>query len=678
MTVFQNLTVGLALVSATIVGAGAPASAQVADIPPEVSLQGHIITADGLPLDSAIQVVVAFYTDLGDTEPAFSETVPAATVASGRFALTVGTSGVAASGYDSLYEVFADNARVWVGLAIDGGAELPRQRFSPTAYALRSRSAASAEALDCEECIDSTHLAAGAVTASSLSAGAVTWDKLNVGAVTAPAIGPSSVGVTAIAAGAVTAEKIGVVCAAGQVLKHDGMVWACGLDETGPEAFQLPPATVTELGGVYADECPTGQVVTGIGTGASVTCGDPVADASLPASKLAPCEDGQVLRQNAGTWTCDDVAVLLPPSDNLVRNPSLADTDNSASPDLTVIDAPASNVEYAPLTEDEVHDIRGGTGAIPVVGLHRVDLRSTVGDGTSSEAMTIQLALDGSVDVDSEVTCSVWVRRPDVVGTTARARLQCMGAFVDKVITTGDTDWYRLSVTTRVASEGAALMRVFGSGFATSADTAYVRYAMPKAEFGAATTTFTARRSGLPKGMIAFFMGPCPTGFEEVAELQGRVIMGTPGGGQDGATQGAALADQGTRTITEVPEHSHSVDPPTTATSNGGAHTHTVNPAAFNTASGGNHNHSFTYGAANIFGIAGGSNASLLTGTGLTETTNSGGAHTHSIDVPTTTSSSAGDHTHDVDVPSFPSATVGSPTVDVTMPYMQLRACRVR
>ncbi len=77
-----------------------------------------------------------------------------------------------------------------------------------------------------------------------------------------------------------------------------------------------------------------------------------------------------------------------------------------------------------------------------------------------------------------------------------------------------------------------------------------------------------------PTGMIAFFTGACPAGFSEYAPARGRVIVSVAPTGNTTVLVGNALMDRATRTITEVPAHSHTVDPPSTSTSTD-PHTHT-------------------------------------------------------------------------------------------------------
>ncbi|TRZ64715.1 MAG: hypothetical protein D4Q79_00995 [Spirochaetia bacterium] len=145
----------------------------------------------------------------------------------------------------------------------------------------------------------------------------------------------------------------------------------------------------------------------------------------------------------------------------------------------------------------------------------------------------------------------------------------------------------------------------------------------------------TSSLGGVPSGAVMFFnLANCPSGWTEYTAARGRTVVGTPSGGTNTGTTGTALTDLANRTITDVPAHSHSVNPPATATDSQGAHTHSG-------------------------GAAGGM-----------DTSGSGSAPTV-----VTTTGSAGAHTHTVDIAAFNSASTGVASVDVTMPYIQLRAC---
>lgn len=143
-------------------------------------------------------------------------------------------------------------------------------------------------------------------------------------------------------------------------------------------------------------------------------------------------------------------------------------------------------------------------------------------------------------------------------------------------------------------------------------------------------------------GLIALFETSCPTGWSEVTSTQGRVVLGRPAGGTAGATVGTALSNQGTRTITDVPAHTHGVG--SYATNSSGTHTHNVAQYGF--------------------------------GSWNDPTRSTGGqvGHNNPPERYNAGTDSAGSHTHTV---SGTSGSTGSASVDVTMPYVQLVYCKL-
>ena len=75
-------------------------------------------------------------------------------------------------------------------------------------------------------------------------------------------------------------------------------------------------------------------------------------------------------------------------------------------------------------------------------------------------------------------------------------------------------------------------------------------------KFPDGTTQTTANAGGgVPSGAVmAFNLASCPAGWSAFGTAVGRVIVG---GGTIGTIRGTALSNGGTRTITEVPKHSH-------------------------------------------------------------------------------------------------------------------------
>ena len=187
--------------------------------------------------------------------------------------------------------------------------------------------------------------------------------------------------------------------------------------------------------------------------------------------------------------------------------------------------------------------------------------------------------------------------------------------------------------------------------------------------------------NGVPSGAVMFFnLGSCPGGWSEldgngVPDARGRVVVGLPASGTLAGTVGSALSNLGTRTITDLPAHTHSINPPSTGSSSAGNHTH----SGAGTGNAGGHNHDLQYklggggsGVQNQFekwGDDGGSGWGTFNPNGTRIT--SSGSHAHSVTV-----NSAGSHAHTTDIGSFTSGSTGSGSVDVTAPYIQFLTCQ--
>ncbi len=206
------------------------------------------------------------------------------------------------------------------------------------------------------------------------------------------------------------------------------------------------------------------------------------------------------------------------------------------------------------------------------------------------------------------------------------------------------------------ANGGTILASEFNENFDAIADAVNDNDARIAALENAVTT------NGVPSGTIAFFAtGSCPAGWAEHADLRGRVPLGLPQSGTVSATVGAALGDEGTRTISQVPSHSHGVGTLAATTTSAGSHTHTMQNA-------GSHSHSLWLEAAGPYGTGYVMGTVNSVGGDVTSVPmSSAGSHAHTIN-------SGGAHTHPVTL-SGNTASAGLASVDVTMPYLQLLAC---
>ncbi len=218
---------------------------------------------------------------------------------------------------------------------------------------------------------------------------------------------------------------------------------------------------------------------------------------------------------------------------------------------------------------------------------------------------------------------------------------------------------------------------------------------------GQASSAFAEASRGVPSGSVMFFDLPaCPTGWTELTAARGRALVGLPQSGTLGHTVGSPLTDGEDR------QHTHDVNPASVDTSSTGSHTHAVDPASRNTSSNGGHGHMWAnlstsgnvwhmwnQAGENTWSVnidANGIAFDAVTGAdewyplGLDEGdssqtagrefyTSQEGAHTHSVNIPSTTSTSSGSHAHSVDVPSTQSTAASTSN---TIPYLQLRVCR--
>lgn len=140
-------------------------------------------------------------------------------------------------------------------------------------------------------------------------------------------------------------------------------------------------------------------------------------------------------------------------------------------------------------------------------------------------------------------------------------------------------------------------------------------------------------------------------------DLRGRTIFGlgssplnTIGntGGTFNHTHNVPSHQHGLASHTHEMTHTHTVNPPNTATSSAGSHSHSIG----NTGSAGNHNHSVPLnGTSGAFFHVDSTAPGVNLGARHTQNTSTDGAHTHSV--PNT--NSAGAHTHNVDIAAFTS-----------------------
>ena len=166
--------------------------------PQTVNFQGHLTDPLGNPIVGDVDVTFRLYDHATDGPALWGET-QTATAEDGLVSLELGT-------VDPLTpELFAGGER-WLGIQVGGDPEmLPRHPVSSVPYSLV---AATAGALDCTGCVDSSELANGSVTTAKLRGGAVTGVKLAAGSVTTNKIATNAVTNAQLAANSVESTKI--------------------------------------------------------------------------------------------------------------------------------------------------------------------------------------------------------------------------------------------------------------------------------------------------------------------------------------------------------------------------------------------------------------------------------------------------------------------------------------
>ena len=309
---------------------------------------------------------------------------------------------------------------------------------------------------------------------------------------------------------------------------------------------------------------------------------------------------------------------------------------------------PSASAPSDPVAGDVwVEKIPGGSGATATAAVTDGAIASiTVTDGGEdySSVPTVTLA-GGTPSTDAVLVAAI-----DGSGTVTGVTVSSGGADYSSVPTVSFTDpnapgrlqiCYADDTWTQVTSGSSAA----GLAQVTSTDNT-PGYLLGKLVQGDNITLTAGNLGGnetltidalVPTNIIAHYLGAsAPDGWEIYTAAVGRVILGmdaswtlaAPSDVDEFAASGAA------RTITEVPNHVHSIDPPSTTSDDPGAHTH------------------------QIIGVPGGG----VDGAQASSSTSYG------------TSGGGGEHTHTVNIAAFDSAnnTSGVASVDVTMPYVQL------
>ena len=182
---------------------------------------------------------------------------------------------------------------LYLGVAVGGDPELPRQALGSSLYAVV---AGTASTLTCSGCVGANQLAAGAVTAdaidfnyaaSDIKGGAAT-DLACTGCVSVDEMnfdGNVDLGNNALKAAAVNTGSLVATSITATEFVGDGSKLT---------GIQLPQGT-----------CPSGQVVTGIQADGSLACGDVAS--SLPKDALDDVSNGVISNEFTDTFTSPDL-----------------------------------------------------------------------------------------------------------------------------------------------------------------------------------------------------------------------------------------------------------------------------------------------------------------------------------------------------------------------------------
>ena len=121
----------------------APVSAEV---PEQVRLQGLLLGSDGTPLAGPVVLSLGLYDSQSASAPLYSEVHAAVPLSDGRFSVALGADPVDPSA-PGLTETLASEDAVWLGMAVDGALEVPRQQLLSVPFAVHAEAAREASTL---------------------------------------------------------------------------------------------------------------------------------------------------------------------------------------------------------------------------------------------------------------------------------------------------------------------------------------------------------------------------------------------------------------------------------------------------------------------------------------------------------------------------------------------------
>jgi len=136
-------------------------------VPSYLAAQGYLRTTGGTPAsDGKYGLIVSLYDSSTATKPFWKESLVGVSVQSGLFAVTL---GMVDENNPLPAAKLVASPEVWLGLSVEGEAELPRSRLVSAAYALAAGEAGHAAAADeLTKLVSTDMLAAGSATAEKV------------------------------------------------------------------------------------------------------------------------------------------------------------------------------------------------------------------------------------------------------------------------------------------------------------------------------------------------------------------------------------------------------------------------------------------------------------------------------------------------------------------------------
>ena len=379
------------------------ATPTLAQVPTTMHVQGLLESSAGTPINGAFDVVARLYATQAAATPLWEEPFPAMDVQGGLVELVLG------SGVPFPASFFKSNTSLWLSFAIDGEPELPRARLRSVPFALRARTAKTADqalALSCTGCVTEAQLGFDVATQAELDAVPVYVDANAVSAMGGKGAGnplnhdrfTAAEAVAAMGAkgagNALHHDRYGDADAvaamgakgAGNALHHDRYTDGDAIAALAPYTGSVDGKTGGSIDG-NVSIAGTLAVTAGATIGGEAVCtaaGNCVSDDPLAA---LGCAEGQIAQKAAGGWECVDPQAALAPDAPCTGAGKALQWDGSA---FTCVDV-------------------GSGGGSPANGFPLVDSWGSTWDGlerparTWAEAKTICEAAGGRLPTTTEL-----------------------------------------------------------------------------------------------------------------------------------------------------------------------------------------------------------------------------------------------------------------------------------